>query len=68
MKWRAKHTLCSYTCIMDSLVLEMAQKVVESVDNITTRLYVIVIIQDEYDILVITRVRGKVSGDIYLLS
>ena len=30
--------LCSYTCFMDPLVLEMAQKVVKSVDNITTRL------------------------------
>ena len=27
----------SYTCIMDPLVLELAQKVVKSVDNITTR-------------------------------
>ena len=32
-----KHTLCSHTCIMDPLVLELAQKVVKSVDNITTR-------------------------------
>ena len=32
-----KHTLCSYTCIMDPMVLEMAQKVVKSVDNITTK-------------------------------
>ena len=32
-----KHTLCSYTCFMDPLVLELAQKVVKSVDNITTR-------------------------------
>ena len=29
--------LRSYTCIMDPLVLELAQKVVKSVDNITTR-------------------------------
>ena len=29
--------LCSYTCIMDPLLLEMAQKVVKSVDSITTR-------------------------------
>ena len=36
-KWRGKHTLCSYTCFMDPLVLELAQKVVKSVDNITTR-------------------------------
>ena len=36
-KWRGKHTLRSNTCIMDSLVLELAQKVVKSVDNITTR-------------------------------
>ena len=33
-----KHTLCNDTCIMDPLVLEMAQKVVKSVDNIITRL------------------------------
>ena len=25
-KWWGKHTLCSYTCFMDPLVLEMAQK------------------------------------------
>ena len=37
MKWLGKHTLCSYTCFMDPLVLELAQKVVKSVDNITTR-------------------------------
>ena len=37
MKWRGKHTLCSYTCFMDPLVLELAKKVVKSVDNITTR-------------------------------
>ena len=37
-KWQGKHMLCSYTCIMDPLVLELAQKVVKSVDNITTRL------------------------------
>ena len=36
-KWRGKHTLCGYTCFMDPLVLELAQKVVKSVDNITTR-------------------------------
>ena len=35
--WRGKHTLCSHTCIMDPLVPELAQKVVKSVDNITTR-------------------------------
>ena len=29
--------LCSYTCIMVPLVLELAQKVVKSVDNITAR-------------------------------
>ena len=29
--------LCSYSCIMYPLVLEMSQKVVESVDNIITR-------------------------------
>ena len=29
-KWQGKHTLCSYTCFMDPLVLEMAQKVVKS--------------------------------------
>ena len=29
--------LCSYTCFIDPLVLEMAQKVIKSVDNITTR-------------------------------
>ena len=23
-KWRGKHTLCGYTCIMDPLVLELA--------------------------------------------
>ena len=33
----AGNMLCSYTCDMDQLVLEMAQKVVKSVDNITTR-------------------------------
>ena len=32
-----KYTLCSYTCFMGPLVLEMAQKVVKSVDNITAR-------------------------------
>ena len=37
MKWQGKHTLCSYTRFMDPLVLEMAQKVVKSADNITTR-------------------------------
>ena len=26
MKWRGKHTMYSCTCIMDPLVLEMAQK------------------------------------------
>ena len=36
-KWRGKHTLCSYICITDQLVLELVQKVVKSVDNITTR-------------------------------
>ena len=36
-KWWGKHTLCSYTCFMDPLVLELAQKVIKSVDNITTR-------------------------------
>ena len=25
MEWQGKHTLCSYTCIVDPLVLEMAQ-------------------------------------------
>ena len=29
--------LCSYTCPMNLLVLELAQKVAKSVDNITTR-------------------------------
>ena len=29
--------LCCYTCFMDLLVLEMAQKVIKSVDDITTR-------------------------------
>ena len=29
--------LCSYTCVIDPLLFEMAQNVVESVDNITTR-------------------------------
>jgi len=29
--------LSSYTCFMDQLVLELAPKVVKSVDNITTR-------------------------------
>ena len=33
-----KHTLCSYTCFIDPLVLEMAQKVVKLVDTITIRL------------------------------
>ena len=33
-KWREICTLCSYTCIMDPLLLEMAQKVV---DDVTTR-------------------------------
>ena len=37
MKWRGKHRLCSYTHFMDPLVLEMAQNVVKSVDNITAR-------------------------------
>ena len=37
MKWLGKHILCSYTCILDPLVLKMAQKVVRSVDNITLR-------------------------------
>ena len=37
MKWQGKHMLCSYTYFMDPLVLEMVQKVVESVDNTTTR-------------------------------
>ena len=37
MKWRGKHTLCSHTYFMDPLVLELAQKVVKSVDNISTR-------------------------------
>ena len=32
-----KHTLCSYTCFINPLVLELAQKVVKSVDNITKR-------------------------------
>ena len=32
MKWQGKHTPCAYICFMDPLVLEMAQKVVESVD------------------------------------
>ena len=36
-KWWGEHTLCSYTCFIDPLVLELAQKVVKSVDNITTR-------------------------------
>ena len=36
-KWWGKHKLCSYTCFMNPLVLELAQKVVKSVDNITTR-------------------------------
>ena len=36
-KWRGKHMPCIYTCFMDPLVLEMAQEVVKSVDNITTR-------------------------------
>ena len=36
--WRGKHTMCNHTCIMDPLVPELAQKVVKSVDNITTRL------------------------------
>ena len=35
-KWWGKHMLCSHTCIMDSLAPESAQKVVKSVDNITT--------------------------------
>ena len=35
-KWQGKH---SYTCTMDPLSLEIAQKVVKSVDNITTRLW-----------------------------
>ena len=38
MKWQGKHMLCSYTCIMDPLVLEMAQEIVKSVDNTITRL------------------------------
>ena len=33
-----KHVLCSYTCFMDLLLFEMAQKVSKSVDNITARL------------------------------
>ena len=37
-KWRGKHKLCSHTCIVDPLVPELAQKVVKSVDNNTTRL------------------------------
>ena len=36
-KWRGKQMLCNYTCIMDPLVLELAQKVAKLVDNITTR-------------------------------
>ena len=36
-KWRGKHKPCGYTCIMDLLVLELAQKVDKSVDDITTR-------------------------------
>ena len=36
-KWQEKHKLCSYTCITDPLVLEMAQKVVKSVDNTAKR-------------------------------
>jgi len=34
-KWRQKHMLCSYTSFMDPLVVEMAQKVVKSVDVIS---------------------------------
>ena len=37
MKWQQKHKLHSYTCIMDPLLVEIAQKVVKSVDNITAR-------------------------------
>ena len=37
-KWQEKHTLCGYTCFMNPLVLELAQKLVKSVDIITTRL------------------------------
>ena len=37
MKWWGKHTLCSYICFINLLMLELAQKVVKSVDNITTR-------------------------------
>ena len=33
-----KYMPCSYTCIMDPLVLEMALKVMKSVDNHTIRL------------------------------
>ena len=32
-----KHTLCSYTCIMDPMVLEMAKKLMKSMDNHTAR-------------------------------
>ena len=35
--WQQKHKLRSYTCIMDPLLVEIAQKVVKSVDNITAR-------------------------------
>ena len=34
-----KHMPYSYTCIMGSLMLEMAQKVVELLDNISTSFY-----------------------------
>ena len=37
-KWQGKHTLRSYTCCKDPLVLEWAQKVVKTEDNITTSL------------------------------
>ena len=36
-KVQQKRTMCSYTSIMYPLMLEIAQKVVESVDNIITR-------------------------------
>ena len=37
-QWQGKHMLYSYTCFMNPLVLELAKKVVRSVDNITIRL------------------------------
>ena len=37
-KWQGKHMLYSYTCFMDPVVFEMAQKVFKSVDIITIRL------------------------------